>query len=163
MELEYYRLQLVSSGAIALDDDNSDGSGDGTDALLMGPSAVGTGSPEEPEAPLSEIIARLNDRFGIDFAKSDRLFLQQIHHDAVSRDDIRRTALADDFDKFSLGIRPQLKELMIQHIAGNDTLITRCLNNPDYQEIVFTGLLRAIFDAIEPQEPLPLTAPAPGG
>ena len=29
--------------------------------------------------------------------------------------------------------------------------------------IVFTGLLRAIFDAIEPQQPLPLATPAPGG
>ena len=164
VELEYYRLQLVSSGAIALegDEDGDTGYGDG-DALLAGPSAVGTGSPEEPEAPLSEIIARLNDRFGTDFTESDRLFLQQIHHDAVSRDDIRSTALANDFDKFSLGIRPQLKELMIRRMTDNDTLVTRCLNNPDYQEIVFNGLLKAIFNAIEPQQLLPLTTLAPVG
>ena len=37
---------------------------------------------------------------------------------------------------------------MVDRMAGNDALVARCLNDPDFQEIVFSGLLRDIFDAI---------------
>ena len=145
VELEYYRLRLVSSGTVELGEDD--------DASVTSPTAVGTGDPEEETAPLSEIIRSLNDRFGTDFTESDRLFLQQVQQDALARDDIRKTALANTFEKFSLGIRPQLQRLMIDRMAGNDVLVTRCLNDPDFQEIVFTGLLRQIFDTIEAEPP----------
>jgi hypothetical protein len=96
---------------------------------------------------LSEIIERLNDRFGTDFTESERLFLQQLRNDALNKDDIRLTAEANPFDKFSLGVRPQVEKLMIERMAGNDALVTRALNDVDFQEIVFGGLLQAIFDA----------------
>jgi type I restriction enzyme R subunit len=140
VELEYYRLRLVTSGAVELGEDD--------DAQVTSPTAVGTGDPEEETAPLSEIIRLLNDRFGTDFTEADRLFLQQVKEDAIASDGIRKTALANTFEKFSLGIRPELQRLMVDRMAGNDALVTRCLNDPDFQEIVFAGLLRDIFDAI---------------
>ena len=73
VELEYYRLQQVSSGAIQLGEDD--------DAQVVGPSAVGTGTSDEPTAPLSEIIQQLNDRFGTRFTEADRLFFEQIERD----------------------------------------------------------------------------------
>ena len=101
---------------------------------------------------LSEIIERLNDRFGTDFTESERLFLQQLQHDALNKEDIRLTAEANPFDKFSLGVRPQIEELMIERMAGNDALVTRALNDLEFQEIVFGGLLQAIFDAVMAQK-----------
>ena len=64
------------------------------------------------------------------------------------------TALANTFEKFSLGIRPQLTRMMIKRIADNDALVKRCLNEPDFQRIVFDGLLEGIFQAITTQQPL---------
>ena len=141
IELEYYRLQKIFSRAIDLADNDHY-------AEVKGPTDVGTGDPEEDEAPLSEIIERLNERFGTDFTESERLFLQQVQHDATSRDDIRCTAEANPFDKFSLSIRPQLQKLLIERMAGNDELVTRCLDDPDFREVVYTGLLESIFDTI---------------
>ena len=37
---------------------------------------------------------------------------------------------------------------MIQRMADNDELVTRCLNDPDFGRIVFDGLLRGIFEAV---------------
>ena len=45
-----------------------------------------------------------------------------------------------------------LVKLMLERMAGNDELVTRCLNDPDFQEIVFTGLLPEIFDAVAAQQ-----------
>ena len=95
MQLEYYRLQKASSGSISPSDNRG----------VTSPAAVGTGDPEEDKAPLSEIIERLNDRFGTDFTESERLFLQQVQNDAMSREDIRSIAEANPFDKFGLGCR----------------------------------------------------------
>ena len=143
VELEYYRLQQISSGVIDLGDD---------DVSVAGPTAVGTGDPEEDTAPLSEIIKRLNERFGTEFTNTERLFLEQVHQDAVDRDNIRETARANPFEKFSIGIRPQLPKLMIERMADNDTLVTRCLNDPEFQQVVFDGLLRGIFEAVAAQQ-----------
>ena len=133
VELEFYRLQQTSSGVVSLGDD---------DITVAGPVAVGTGDPEEDKAPLSEIINSLNERFGTEFTDTERLFLEQVHQDAVDRDDIRETARANPFDKFTVGVGPQLPKLMIQRMADNDELVTRCLNDPDFGKIVFDGLLR---------------------
>ncbi|WP_419918878.1 type I restriction endonuclease subunit R [Candidatus Poriferisocius sp.] len=140
IELEYYRLELVSSGHISLGEDD--------DTTVKPPTEVGTGNPEEPTAPLWEIIERLNDRFGTNFTESERLFFQQIQHDAINSEDIRRTALANPFDKFSLSIRPRLKGLLIERMAGNDALVTRTVSDTEFQEIVYNCLLESIFEAI---------------
>ena len=59
--MEFYRLQRISSGAISL----ADGAGE----YVTSPTEVGTGDPEEERAPLSEIIDRLNERFGDGFCE----------------------------------------------------------------------------------------------
>ena len=145
VELEYYRIQQVSTGAISLGDDGG---------RVRGPTAVGTGDSEDEKAPLSEIIERINERFGTDFTEGERLFLRQVQEDAIREQGVREMALANPFEKFSLGIREQLIRLMMGRMAGNDALVTRCLNDPDFQEVVFTGLLRAIFDKVTAQESL---------
>ena len=37
-------------------------------------------------------------------------------------------------------------------LTGNDALVTRCLNDADVQEIVFTGLPRGISEEIAAQQ-----------
>lgn len=144
VELEYYRLQQVSSGTIQLGDD---------DAQVVGPSAVGTGTSEEPTAPLSEIIQQLNDRFGTSFTEADRLFFEQIERAAVEVDYVRRIALANNFERFDLGTRDQIRNVIIDRMAENDAIAARCLNDPDFEEVVFSRLLRSIYDTIRTQEP----------
>ena len=120
---------------------------------------MGTGNPDDEGAPLAEIIERLNERFGTDFTEGERLFLRQVEEDAIREEGVRDMALANPFEKFSLGIREQLIKLMMGRMAENDALVTRCLNDSDFQEVVFAGLLRAIFDKVTTQEPLDFSAP----
>ena len=140
VQLEYYRLQKASSGSISPSDNRG----------VTSPTAVGTGDPEEDKAPLSEIIERLNDRFGTDFSESERLFLQQVQNDAMSREDIRSIAEANPFDKFGLGVQALIEEMMIDRMAENDALVARYLSDAEFREVVSAGLLRGIFDAISP-------------
>ena len=66
VDLQYYRLQRIFSGAIELREDNGEYG-------VKSPTDVGTGKAREEKAPLSEIIEVLNDRFGTNFTEEDRL------------------------------------------------------------------------------------------
>ena len=140
VELEYYRLQRMSSVELSV--------GDGGGAFVVSPTAVGTGDPEEDTAPLSEIIERLNDRFGTDFTDEDRLFFEQVKERAVRDEDVRRMALANTYDKFALGFRPQLGKFMVERMGENDAIVTRFLDDAEFQEIASEVLAREIFAAV---------------
>ena len=140
VELEYYRLQRVSSGVIEVSETEP--------AYVTSPTEVGTGDPEEDTAPLSEIIERLNDRFGTDFTDEDRLFLEQVKERAVRDEDVRRMALANTYDKFALGFRPQLGKLMVERMGENDAIVTRFLDDAEFQQTASEVLAREVYEAV---------------
>ena len=145
VELAYYRLQRVSSGAISL--------GEKDQEFVVSPTEVGTGNPEEDLAPLSEIIKRLNERFGTEFTDEDRFFFEQVKARAVRNEHIRQTARANTLDKFSLGIRPEIGKLMMERMGENDALVTKYLSDKEFQHIAFEVLAREIFKAVGASDP----------
>ena len=140
VSLEYYRLQRVSSGRIDLTDGDPEG--------VRSPTDVGTGKAKEERIPLSEIIRILNERFATDFTEEDRLFLEQIRESAIKNPQVIQTALANPLDKFQLGIRKLIEGFMIQRMADNDKIVTRYMDDPEFQNVAFPVLAKAIFESI---------------
>lgn len=140
VELQYYRLERTHSGAIGL--------AEGEARYISGPSDVGTGNAEDEEAPLSEIIGNLNERFGTQFGEEDRLFFQQIKERACKDARVVQTALANPLDKFELGIRKLIENLMIERMGENDKIVTRYIADSDFQGSAFPALARDIFETI---------------
>ena len=138
--LQYYRLERVFSGAIEIKE--------GEPAYVKSPTDVGTGKAKEEQAPLSEIIAVLNERFGTRFNEEDRLFFQQIKEKACNSVQVVQTALANPLDKFELGIRKLIEELMIERMAENDTIVTRYMADQAFQSSAFPILAREIFETV---------------
>lgn len=138
--LLYYRLQRVSSGAIDLKAGEPEG--------VYSPTDVGSGKGKEEKAPLSEIIQVLNERFGTAFNDEDRLFFEQIRARAVVHPQVIQTAMANPLDKFQLGIRKLVEDLMIQRMGENDKIVTRYMDDGEFQKTAFPILARAIFEAI---------------
>ena len=143
--LQYYRLERVFSGAIEVRD--------GETEYVKSPTDVGTGKAVEEKAPLSEIIDVLNERFGTRFSEEDRLFFQQIKEKACKNEQVIQTARANPLDKFELGIRKLVEELMIERMSENDKIVTRYMADLDFQGSAFPILAREIFDSIRSQKP----------
>jgi type I restriction enzyme R subunit len=142
IELRYYRLQRVFSGSIAL--------GDGTEAYVHSPAEVGTGRAEDEEVPLSEIIRVLNERFGTQFTLADGLFFDQVKAEAQADERVIQTAKANpQFDKFQLGIKKLIEDLMLARMAGNDEIVSRYMSDPEFREVAFPVLAREIFEAVQ--------------
>ncbi len=144
--LQYYRLERVYSGAIALEEGDPYG--------VKGPTDVGTGKAKDEKAPLSEIIKILNERFGTDFTEEDRLFFEQIREKATMHEQVIRTAMANPLDKFQLGIRKLIEELMIQRMSDNDKIVTRYMDDQAFQDSTFPILSKEIFESIRSRERL---------
>ena len=140
VELQYYRLQRASSGAIDLKVGEPEG--------VYSPTAVGTGTAEEAKAPLSAIIQVLNDRFGTAFTEEDRLFFDQIKARAAASSQVIQTAMANPLDKFQLGVRKLIEDLMIQRMTENDKIVTRYMEDGEFQRTAFPVLAREIFEAV---------------
>jgi type I restriction enzyme, R subunit len=138
--LQYYRLQRIYSGVIRL--------GEGDLVGVKSPTDVGSGKLKDGKAPLSEIIRILNDRFGTNFTGKDRLFFEQIKEKAVKNEQVILTALANPLGKFQLGIRKFVEEFMIQRMGENDKIVTRYMDDPEFQNTAFPILAKAIFDAV---------------
>jgi type I restriction enzyme R subunit len=138
--LQYYRLDRVSAGPIDLHE--------GESQYVVSPTDVGTGKVKDEKAPLSEIIEVLNERFGTQFSEEDRLFFQQIKEKACKSDQIVRTAMANPLDKFELGIRKLIEDLMIERMGENDKIVTRYMADQEFQGSAFPILAREIFEAV---------------
>jgi len=142
--LQYYRLERVFSGAIEVRE--------GDAQYIKSPTEVGTGKAGDEKAPLSEIIEVLNERFGTQFTEEDRLFFQQIKERACRSEEVIRTALANPLDKFELGIRKLIEELMIERMGENDKIVTRYMADREFQGSAFPILAREIFEAVRAGE-----------
>ena len=140
VELEYYRLQRVSSGALEIAEDPP--------VYVTSPREVGTGDPGEETAPLSEIIDRLNERFGTDFTEEDGLFFEQVKERAVRDEEVRRLALANVFEKFALGFRSELGKLMVERMGENDDIVRRYLDDADFQQTASDVLAREVYQSV---------------
>lgn len=147
VELQYYRLQRVSSGSIDLIV--------GEPEAVYGPTEVGTGKPKEEKAPLSEIILVLNERFGTAFTEEDRLFFEQIKERATRNSHVIQTAMANPLDKFQLGVRKMVESLMIQRMTENDKIVSRYMDDAEFQRTAFPILAKQIFDAVHAEHASP--------
>jgi type I restriction enzyme, R subunit len=142
--LRYYRLERVSSGGIELDTQDM--------VEVKSPTDVGTGKAHDEDAPLSDIIGVLNERFGTEFGEEDRLFFEQIKEKALGDQQIVRTAEANPIDKFELGIRQAIESLMIQRMSENDEIVSRYMDDQDFQNAIFPLLAKEIFTSARMQE-----------
>ncbi len=142
--LQYYRIEKVSSGTIVLEKEEQYG--------VKSPTAVGTGASKDEEKPLSEIIQTVNERFGTDFSEEDRLFFEQIKEKASKDERIIQTARANPLDKFQLGIKSIIESLMMQRIGENDSIVTRYMDDSNFQKTVFPLLAKEIYRSIIEKE-----------
>ncbi len=138
--LKYYRLDKLSEGAIALRAAEP--------GVVYGASEVGTKKVKDDEAQLSEIIEVLNERFGTEFDQADQILFDQFVAAAKLDDEVVQRAKANPLDNFALAMKSKVEGLMVDRMDQNQEIVTRYLNDPQFQDIAFRLLVRRIYDEI---------------
>jgi type I restriction enzyme R subunit len=137
VKLEYYRLQKISEGSIALKD--------GEARKLDGPGEVGSGALREQPVPLSQLIDVVNQRFGTDFNQADQLFFDQLVEAALGDDGLRRAAVVNPGDKFELLFKNVLERLFVDRMDQNEDIFVRYMNDAPFQKVVTSWMAEEAY------------------
>ncbi len=146
--LKYYRLQKTGDRQIFMMRD--------ADAGLKAPTDVGTREATDDEAPLSQIIEILNERFGTEFTNADQFLFDQFVEEAKRDEETIQRAKANPLDNFELAMRKKIEGLMIDRMDQNQEIVTRYLNDAEFQDAAFRALAKRIYDEIRAK---PTTGP----
>jgi type I restriction enzyme R subunit len=147
VQLEYYRLQKISEGSIALKD--------GEARKLDGPSEVGSGLVREQPVPLSQLIDVVNERFGTDFNQGDQLFFDQIVEAAMGDDGLRRAAAVNPGDKFELLFKNVLEKLFVDRMDQNEDIFVRFMNDTPFQKVVTSWMAEEAYRRLRVSDATP--------
>lgn len=135
--LEYYRLQKINEGAITLQQS--------TTATLTGPTEVGTTRGDDEAASLSEIIQRINEKFGTDFTDADALFLQQVEEDLVADAKLVEQAKQNTRDNFRYGFEEVFLDKLIGRMDANEEMFTKLMDDEQFARDVKEFLLKKVY------------------
>ena len=102
---------------------------------------------------LSEIIEVLNERFGTEFNQADQILFDQFVAAAKLDTEVVQRARANPLDNFALAMKAKVEGLMIDRMDQNQEIVTRYLNDPQFQEVAFRLLVKRIYDELRMKEP----------
>jgi len=138
VELEYYRLQKMSEGDITIDSTD--------DCSLKSTQEAGMRKDKkEEQAPLSEIIEILNERFGTDFTETDRLAFVQIEEALIANATLAQKARVNTKENFKFEFDSAFLGIVIDRMEQNREIFTKILDDKSFNEIVKDILLDSVY------------------
>jgi len=102
-------------------------------------SIFGGGRLHDPEdEPLSQIIARLNERFGTDFDPEDRVFYDAVFDKLTKRPDIQQAAAVNTPENFRLVLEKEAMTGVLDQLGVAEEMALAYVDNPDMQAEVLS-------------------------
>jgi type I restriction enzyme R subunit len=142
--LKFYRLQKISEGGIDL--------GFGQAEPLKGPTDVGTGFYEDKTVGLSQLIDKLNERFGTDFKPADQLFFDQVTEAAVENETLKTAAKVNSLENFRHVFERMLEGLFIDRMEGNEEIFDRIMQDANFRDVASAQLVREVYERLRQRE-----------
>ena len=122
VELTHLRMEKQWEGDASLED------ADGEVVTIYG----GGGRTQLPEdVPLSEVIRKINERFGTNISDTDRLFADQVADDIVQDEQVQVQALANEEDAFSVGFDKTWMGALTGRLSTNEQFAFELLDNSE--------------------------------
>jgi type I restriction enzyme, R subunit len=138
VELTRLRTEQTFAGSLALKPDT-----DGEVSTLF----AGAGRTREAdEAPLSEIVASLNERFGTDFGEGDFVgFFGAVSDKLVAQADIQQAAANNTPENFRLVLQKEFEQQVISHMGAAEAIAFSYLDNESVRHEVLDFFLPIIM------------------
>ena len=110
---------------------------------------MGTGQTSDEITNLSELVKKLNERFGTDFTEADQLFFDQIEAEALGSQHLRQAAKANSEKDFGYVFRKAFEELVINRMDGNEEIFDRIMKDGDFRDMASEHLLKKVYQALK--------------
>jgi hypothetical protein len=139
LDLTHLRVAETGSSAISL--------GDGDAKPLVAFTGDGTGSRYLPGMePLSEVIRRFNETFGLDLADADALHLQGIVADMASDPLLQQQAAANSEENFGIPFGEAFTGAIVDRMKSAEDLTYRLLDDPAFGQDVRAWVLPQVYE-----------------
>ena len=66
----------------------------------------------------------------------------------MANEQVVKLRQANPFDKFQLGLKQLLEDLIVQRMVDNDKIVTRYMDDKAFGDTAFSVLSKAIYDSI---------------
>jgi type I restriction enzyme R subunit len=133
--LEYYKLEKKTEGTIYLEGE------EGVDIRVGG-----GGHVAEPEADfLSNIIEKLNERYGTDFSNSEKLAVAQIRDSLRANDDLKIKAKNNTYDDFKYAFEPSFIDGVISEYDKNQKFYGKILKDEGFRSKLMDLIMLDIY------------------
>lgn len=135
--LTYYRLNKTFEGSAILYA--------GETAQVYGADALGTGRDKPEEAPLSEVIQALNDKFGTEFNEEDRLLFDQVVGYLASDEKLREQARNNTLENFKHAFDEKAFDAFLQRMERNEKISGQFTSNEEFRNIALQWMLKKVY------------------
>ncbi|QOR35757.1 type I restriction endonuclease subunit R [Clostridium sp. 'deep sea'] len=139
--LQYYKLKKKTEGKISLQSDDDNGL-----EIQVG----NIGMVAEPEADLlSNIIKKLNERYGTDFSNSAKLSIGQIKSNLLSNEDLELKSKVNTYDLFKLAFEKSFMDGVVEEYDKNQSFYGRVLKDKEFRGTLMDLLMFEVYDAFK--------------
>ena len=136
VSLQYYRIQKIFEGSIGLEQ--------GTPL----PNTIIAGKPQhEEKEPLSELIEKINDRFGTEFTNIDKV-LEQFVSDMDNNKELRIQARNNSKDHFRFPFNDAFVDIVIERMTQNQQFCEKVLDDEKFGNTVRDLLVDVVYDRL---------------
>ena len=138
--LNYYKIKQISIGTIDLEKtgiEYIEGVGNGVSSII-----------EEEKVWVSDIIDKINERFGTDFDPEDKLFMDQVTSKMHSDESFVMKAKNNSFDNFVLGVEKQSQDILIDKYETNSKFVDKYLTDDEFKSFVLTYMLKDVYEKV---------------
>lgn len=127
--LEYYKLKEGKKESIYLEDSEE------------------VGVKEDETDYLSSIINNLNDRFGTDFSKSEKLAVEQIRNSLKEDKDLELKAKANTAENFRHTFEPSFDGKIIDEYSKNQSFYGKILKDESFKNKLMYLLMLEVYNS----------------
>ena len=136
--LQYYRVQKIFEGSIILEEENNP---------LKNYKYVSKADAKYETASLSELIEKLNERFGTDFTGMDKV-LQQFAADMEKDENLRKQAMNNSKEHFKFPFNDAFMTIVVDRMVQNKEFCERILDDEKFGKTVKELLSGYMYDRL---------------
>jgi type I restriction enzyme R subunit len=144
VQLSHLRNEVTFSGPLSTDADTGEVQ-----------SIFGDGGGRKHEAPLehlSQIIERLNDRFGLDLSEADQLLFDQFEEAWAADGELGAQARSNSLDNFRFAFDRKFMSTIATRQDLNETIFKKIFDDEDFRDVLSEFYVRKLYDRLR-QEP----------
>jgi type I restriction enzyme R subunit len=135
--LQYYKLEKKTEGSIYLEQGEDIG---------VNIKVAGGGQVSEPETDyLSNIINKLNDRFGTNFSESEKLAVEQIRNNLKINEELKLKAENNSYDDFKYAFEPSFLDGVIEEYDKNQEFYGKILQDDNFRSKLMDLIMLDIY------------------